>query len=30
MSEKTAKIEGYNTRFRIFPRSELRTPQDAS
>ena len=27
---KIAKIKGYNTRFRTFLGSELRTPQDAS
>ena len=27
---ETAKIEGYNTRFRTFPGPELRTPQNAS
>ena len=27
---KTAKIEGYNTRFRTFPRNEFRMPPDAS
>ena len=26
---KTAKIEGYNTSFRTFPGSDLRTPRDA-
>ena len=26
---KTAKIEGYNTHFGIFPGSELRKPRDA-
>ena len=28
--QKTAKIEGYNTRFRTFLRLELRTPRDTS
>ena len=27
---KTAKIEGFNRRFRIFSGPELRTPRDAS
>ena len=27
---KITKIEGYNTRFRNFPRSEIRMPRDAS